>query len=127
MLKPKIIYSDKILNTLSIFMKIGGISLFPFVILREYLLENNYYYIKRKVVINHESIHFQQALEMLVIPFYMWYALEWLFKALSFKLGSKTPYERLSFEREAYLHEHDLNYLQTRKRYAWLKYIWYND
>ena len=47
----------------------------------------------------------------------MWYVVEWLVK-LSQK---RNAYYRISFEREAYRHEHNLNYLRHRKHYAWWK------
>lgn len=66
-----------------------------------------------RALINHEKIHWQQQKEMLIIPFYLWYVVEWMIKG----------YREISFEREAYLHEHNLNYLKTRKCYAWVKYL----
>lgn len=112
-------------------MKIGGISLFPFVILREnLLLEEDYWRFKRRRVVNHETIHFEQALEMLVIPFYVWYVVEWTCKAIqgrfkkvtTYKTG-ETAYKRLSFEREAYLNEYNFNYRAERNPYGWIKYL----
>jgi len=119
---PKIIYSEKILNRLSWFMKIGGITLWPWIILRERYRDNSYYVKKAGRIINHESIHIKQQQEMLVIPFYLWYGLEWFLKI--FRYGSATKaYRKISFEQEAYTNELDKTYLQNRKRYAWLKFI----
>ena len=70
-------------------------------------------------LINHERIHTAQLLEMGIVFFYIWYFVEWLVKL-------PTPgraYYRISFEREAYLHEHDLDYLKHRKMYSWWKYL----
>jgi len=121
-LRPFVIYSDKTLDVLSIFMKIGGISIFPVIILREkYRDSDEKFWVDRaKQVINHESIHFQQALELGVIPFYVWYVLEWLFKLPFY--GAKA-YEVISFEREAYGNDSDLDYLNKRVRYNWIKRI----
>lgn len=70
-------------------------------------------------LINHERIHTRQMLEMLVVFYYLWYIVEWLIR-----LPMKgRAYMNLSFEREAYRHMNDLNYLQHRKHYAWLRYI----
>lgn len=103
-------------------MKIGGISLFPVIILREkYRDSEEKFWIERaKQVINHESIHFQQALELGVIPFYVWYVLEWLLKLPFY--GMKA-YENISFEREAYGNDSNLEYLKDRVRYIWIKRI----
>ncbi len=121
-LKPIVIYSDKILNRLSIFMKIGGTALFPFVILREKYRDGEEKALKNanKKIINHETIHFQQALELGVLPFYLWYVLEWLFKLPFY--GKKAYYE-ISFEREAYGNEKKMTYLSRRKRYNWIHLI----
>ena len=117
---PKIIYSDKILNRLSIFMKIGGITLWPYIILREKYRDNSSYFEKGKVTINHESIHIKQQQEMLVIPFYIWYGLEYLVKLFVYGNGA---YRNLSFEREAYTNENDFEYLKNRKFWSWIKYL----
>ncbi|MFT4031765.1 MAG: hypothetical protein QM669_05055 [Siphonobacter sp.] len=73
-------------------------------------------------LINHEKIHLKQALELLVFPFYTWYVglYGW------YRLQGKTAYEAyhaLCFEREAYAHEHDLDYLKRRKRWAFWHYL----
>lgn len=69
------------------------------------------------VIVNHESIHTAQMKEMLYIPFYLWYVTEWLIKLL-FKGNA---YRNISFEREAYDNQYNLNYLKERKRYNWIK------
>ena len=117
---PIIKYSDKFLNTISIFMNIGGITLFPFIILREKYRDEPRYAEKVKVTINHEKIHIKQQIELLVIPFFMFYFLEWFIKL--FKYGSKSYYN-ISFEREAYANEENFEYLTNRKWYSSFKYI----
>lgn len=121
-LRPIVKYSDKTLDVLSVFMKIGGIALFPFVILREKYRDSkeDYWRTRNLQVINHESIHFQQALELLVIPFYILYVLEWFVKLFIYR---SKAYENISFEREAYANDGDLNYLSHRKRYNWINRI----
>ena len=118
-LRPIVVYSDKILNRLSVLMTIGGIAIFPYVILRErYRDSEDEFWVKaNKKTINHESIHFQQALELGVIPFYLLYVLEWMFKLPFY---GKEAYYEISFEKEAYENEKDLDYLNDRKRYNWL-------
>jgi hypothetical protein len=121
-LRPKVIYSDKFLDAISWFMKVGGIALFPVVILREkYRDSKDKFWVKRaKQVINHESIHFQQALELGVLPFYLFYVLEWLLKLPFY--GAKA-YEAISFEREAYGNDSNLEYLKDRVRYNWIRLV----
>ena len=111
---PIIKYNDNFLKNLSIFMSIGGITLFPFIILREKYKNNP------KNIIRHESIHIKQQIEMLVIPFYVFYTLEWFIKLFIF--GTKA-YQNLSFEREAKTNEGNPDYLKTRKFWAWVKYL----
>lgn len=73
--------------------------------------------------IRHESIHTEQMKEMLYIPFYIWYVLEWLLKLFIY-VNPVKAYYNISFEREAYGHENDVDYIKNRKRYSWTKYIW---
>lgn len=70
-----------------------------------------------KYVVNHERIHTAQQKEMLWIPFYIAYIIEWLFKLLKYR-NSHRAYMDISFEREAYTHGHDLTYLSRRKHFA---------
>lgn len=73
-------------------------------------------------VINHERIHDAQQRELLYIPFYLLYLIEWLCRLVQYRNFDKA-YLNISFEREAYAHGHDLTYLPHRRRYAWLKYL----
>jgi hypothetical protein len=111
---PIVKYSDKFLNSISWFMNIGGITLWPFVILREK------YKGRAKRIINHESIHIKQQEELLIIPFYVLYITEWFIKLFFY---GKKSYYNISFEREAYANEYDYEYLKNRKFWAWLKYL----
>ena len=120
-LKPITLYNDKFLDLISWSMKVGGIALFPVCILRERYRDGNEYSVKQgKKILNHETIHFQQALELGVILFYILYVLEWVIK-LPFYGGK--AYYNISFEREAYDNDDDLTYLGVRKRYNWVKRI----
>lgn len=73
-------------------------------------------------VINHERIHTAQQRELLFIPFYILYVVEWLIRLIQYRSWHKA-YRNISFEREAYTHGHNLNYLKTRKPYSFLKYL----
>ncbi len=75
-----------------------------------------------KYVINHERIHTAQQRELLFIPFYILYIIEWLFRLLQYR-NRKAAYMNISFEREAYANGHNLSYLPHRKPYSWTKYI----
>ena len=93
-----------------------GLTLFPFVFMADKDDKLN------KVFINHEKIHIKQQLELLILPFYLWYLLEYLFRLLQYK-DTFIAYKNISFEREAYANEKDLNYLKKRSFYAFLKYL----
>lgn len=69
------------------------------------------------IVINHEEIHTAQMKELGYIPFYVLYFVEWLIKLL-FKGNA---YRNISFEREAYSNQYNLDYLKDRKHYSWIK------
>ena len=102
-------------------MNIGGITLWPFIVLREYYQgTTNYWRSKRERIINHESIHIKQQEELLIIPFYVLYILEWFIKLFFYGSGA---YRNISFEREAYANEKNYKYLESRKRYNWIKLI----
>ena len=51
--------------------------------------------------------------------FYIIYLIEWTIRL--FMKGN--AYMSISFEREAYRHESDFDYLEQRKHYAWVKYL----
>ena len=70
-----------------------------------------------EVDINHESIHTAQMKELLYIPFYILYGVEYLIKLIKYRNGHKA-YKNISFEREAYRYERDLEYLQHRRHYS---------
>ncbi|MBQ7472632.1 MAG: hypothetical protein IJS97_09490 [Prevotella sp.] len=70
-------------------------------------------------LIRHERIHTAQMVELLFVGFYLWYAVEWLVR----RCQGRNAYGRMSFEREAYTHMHEPNYLKHRRQYAWMKYL----
>ena len=93
-----------------------GLSLWPFIILKEDHLKDDV------VLLNHERIHLRQQSELLVLPFYLFYILEWLIRCCIY-WDAYEAYQRLSFEQEAYRHEKDLEYLSQRRAFSFLKYI----
>lgn len=73
-------------------------------------------------VINHERIHTAQQRELLFIPFYILYLAEWCIRRFQYR-SWKEAYYNISFEREAYTHGHNLEYLPHRRHYAWIKWL----
>ena len=92
-----------------------GLALFPFVFVKSKLHKNN------SVLINHERIHLRQQLELLILPFYIIYVLEFLFRWMQYK-NWYTAYRNISFEREAYENEKDLEYIKTRPSFNFREY-----
>ena len=123
-MKPIFIYSDKFLDSISWFMRVGGVSIFPIVVLREKHKDPKHpvRFVKSVNIHRHETIHFRQQLEMLVIPFYIWYAVEFLVKFIMYKDYNKA-YRSISFEREAYDNEDKYGYVEKRKMYNWIKLL----
>ena len=68
---------------------------------------------------NHENIHTAQMRELGYIFFYILYFVEWLYRLV---FHTSTAYRGISFEREAFEHQYDYDYLEHRERYAqWRK------
>lgn len=93
-----------------------GITIWPFVFLKSKFLKGN------QILINHEKIHLRQQLELLVIPFYLVYGIEFLVKLIKYS-NWHVAYKNISFEREAYGKEMDLDYLNHRPFWRFLKYL----
>ena len=94
--------------------KIAGIALWPFIIVRAKY--------PGKTILNHERIHLRQQLELLIVPFYVWYLFEWLVRLVYFRNIDKA-YRNISFEREAYKNEKDLDFLKSRPLWNFIKYL----
>lgn len=93
-----------------------GITIFPFVFLKSKHFKSD------AALINHEKIHLRQQLELLVLPFYVWYSIEYLVRLVQYKNGYKA-YRNISFEREAYKNQFSLSYLKKRPFWRFLKYL----
>ena len=90
--------------------------MFPFILLRKKELRYN------QILINHEKIHLRQQLELLIIPFYIWYLSEYYIRYLKYK-NADLAYRNISFEKEAYENDQNLNYLKNRKLWRFIKYL----
>lgn len=83
-----------------------------------------------QTTINHESIHSEQYKDLLYIFFLPLYFIEWIIKIpfsyfvrIDNKSLTKIAYKSISFEQEAYYNQSNYEYLNTRKKYNWIKYI----
>lgn len=97
-----------------------GMTIFPFVFLKHQRLKRD------AVLINHEKIHLRQQIELLIIPFYMFYLLEFILRLLQYRNWRKA-YRNISFERESYVNEQNLQYLEQRPFWGFLSYISHYD
>lgn len=111
-MKAIIVKNSRVPKMLSWFMEVGGITLFPFIFIRG---EGN------PTLIRHESIHIAQYTETLVLGFLLIYAWDFLYGFAKYK-NYDQAYRSIRFEQEAYGNEHEENYLEVRKNFAWLKY-----
>jgi len=93
-----------------------GITVFPFVfVVRK---EDK----KDVVFLNHEKIHIRQQLELLLVPFFIWYGIEFLIRWWQY--GNRhTAYRNISFEREAYANEINPDYLSKRPFWNFINYL----
>jgi hypothetical protein len=93
-----------------------GLTVFPFVLVR-YRNAQDYL-----VLMNHERIHLRQQLELLVLPFFVIYGLDYVVKLIRYR-DKNLAYRNVVFEREAYENENDLDYLKSRSFWRFLKYV----
>jgi hypothetical protein len=75
--------------------------------------------VKNIRLLTHEIIHWEQNKEFPIL-FYLWYFFEWIVRLVQY---GKLAYWHISFEREAHANERKESYLDTRKHYAWIKYL----
>ena len=91
-------------------IEIGAITIGPLVYSRGEMSE---------VTKNHETIHWQQYIETGIVGFVILYYSFYLYNWIRYRDG-KLAYYMIPFEKEAYDNDKNLDYLETRKRYAWM-------
>lgn len=94
----------------------SGLTVFPFVFVAHKK------WLQDAAFIRHEKIHLRQQLELLILPFFVWYFFEYLLRLIQYG-NRKKAYRNISFEREAYANESNENYLQNRRFYSFLRYL----
>jgi hypothetical protein len=114
-LKPKFLENSRFPVWLSYIVpiEVHAVSIGPFVWCRSELSEST----KR-----HETIHFQQQLELGFVFQWLLYGAFYLYGYAKHKAGSEA-YMSIPFEKEAYANADVEGYLANRPRYAWLKHI----
>ena len=91
-------------------------ALFPFLLLKDKKSRLN------EQLMNHELIHFRQQIELLIIPFYILYLLNYLINLIRYHKHTEA-YRNILFEREAYENDSNLSYLSERRFAAWTIYL----
>lgn len=94
----------------------NGLAFFPFIIVKTKVDREN------KVLLNHEMIHIYQQLETFLLPFLIWYIIEFLVRLYQYK-NTAQAYKNISFEREAYANDDNADYLKNRRLFSFLGYL----
>lgn len=94
-----------------------GITIWPFIFLKHATLKDDV------ALLNHERIHIKQQLELLILPFFIWYSFEFIYRFVQFKSWQQA-YRNISFEREAYTNENDLDYIKSRPFWGFSRYLY---
>lgn len=92
-----------------------AITIWPFIIINKKYKGND-------VLINHEKIHLKQQVELLWLPFFIWYFIEFLVRYVQYK-NWHLAYLNISFEREARDNECNFLYLKNRKLFSFYSYL----
>jgi|GEM_PF-5055684 len=71
------------------------------------------------ILMNHEHIHFAQARELWFIGYPYVYLKEIIRNRIRRQLSTNNAYYANRLEYEAYIHQTDMRYLHTRKKFAW--------
>lgn len=93
-----------------------AVAIFPFIIVRDMKYATPVY-------LNHEKIHFAQQIETLFVGAFLLKAFEGLYSLIFSNRNYKERYLWYATEQEAYLNQENLDYLKTRKRFAFVKYL----
>ena len=96
------------------FLWVDGLAFFPFIFSKHKS--------PGRFFLNHERIHLKQQMELGIFLFYIWYFSEYLIRLIQYK-KHYLAYLHISFEREAYQHQGDLDYLKNRRLWAFWQYL----
>lgn len=113
-----LIRSTRILKIVTFNSKlVVAIALFPFVIMRKDLPKQ----IDVEMIIRHEAIHIRQQIELAVLFFYLWYGFDYLRNRIR-GMNHYDAYYNIRFEKEARSNMHRIDYLSSRKAFAFRHY-----
>lgn len=98
------------------FLPAAGMAIFPFVLIKYQELKSD------RQIMNHELIHLRQQMELLIIPFFILYLINYLVNLIKYRNHDRA-YRNILFEREAYSNDANYSYLSSRRFGSWLKYL----
>ena len=116
---PIIVISDKFLDwkgTLSGY-NIYGTFIFPFIVMRS-KPESKKGIDRWNKTLNHESIHFNQSIELLVVFYLLIYGCHYLIGRAK-GMSHYDSYKNVVFEKESNTHEWEFDYLKNRPLFNW--------
>lgn len=97
------------------FIPYSAMAVYPFILIKRKEMQHN------ALLIHHEKIHHRQQLELLIVPFYIIYFINYLYHFIKLH-NHYLAYRQNIFEREAFAMEHDFDYLKKRRMFAFLKF-----
>ena len=111
---PYVVKGDLVPKMLSVFIRVGAITLWPFIFIRSELANSDR-------ILNHEKIHIGQYAELWVLGFYFLYVWDFIHGVFKYRSTSKAYY-RIRFEQEAYDNDGNPEYLVSRNKFHWSEY-----
>lgn len=106
-----------IFNNLIPFKGFIAINIFGILFVRR-----EYRYCLSSILYRHEKIHTAQMRELLFLPFYIIYFVEWIVRLFQHRFDLDKAYMAISFEKEAYANQDKESYLRRRKPFSqWRK------
>ncbi|MFT5723774.1 MAG: hypothetical protein ACI9JN_000891 [Bacteroidia bacterium] len=90
---------------------VRAFAFWPFIVVKDLSFKAD------KILVNHENIHLKQQLELLIVPFYVIYFIEFLIWYVLLRDFDKA-YRRISFEQEAFENDTNSSYLKQRKPFV---------
>jgi hypothetical protein len=94
----------------------SAMALYPFILVKRKELKFD------SILVNHEKIHHRQQVELLIVPFYLAYFLNYVVNLIRYK-NHFTAYKQIVFEREAFAMDKNLEYLKYRKHFAFFNFF----
>lgn len=101
--------------------RIEAFTLYPFIFLRK--KKSDYHHMYLSITLNHERIHLNQQIELLIIPFFILYLFNFIINIFVYR-NLRKSYKSIIFEKESYMYEKDLDYLKRRQIYSFIRMLW---